>query len=110
VTLKKEDGDTEILKLGGPEESVDLNIDLIPEFFRHIQSAAFIGDAAGTAMLLGILCFFVSVQCLAVTTQPLGVWIVSAAICSLVIILPVGNRLLGVLSISKFHLCSLGDA
>ncbi|KAJ7463684.1 hypothetical protein FB451DRAFT_1265217 [Mycena latifolia] len=82
-----------------PGESARLNIALIAESVRHIQSAAFIGDAAGTAMLWGILCFFASVQCLALSTQPPVVWIVSAVICSFVIVLPVANRVLGLIGI-----------
>ncbi|KAJ7190330.1 hypothetical protein GGX14DRAFT_408102 [Mycena pura] len=75
--------------------SAGLHFEAVPEAIKHMQSVAPIGDAAGTAMLFGILCFFASVVCLAVSTQPVVVWIVSAATCSLVVLLPVVNRLLG---------------
>ncbi|KAJ7130375.1 hypothetical protein C8R44DRAFT_872187 [Mycena epipterygia] len=87
-----QDANANVLELG---ESAELNIALIPKSFAHIGNAACIGDAAGTAMLLGILCFFASVQCLAISTQPRAVWITSATICSFVVILPVLNRVLG---------------
>ncbi|KAJ7512003.1 hypothetical protein B0H11DRAFT_721085 [Mycena galericulata] len=90
---------TESWLFQGLEESAELDIRSIPESFKHIQSAAVIGDAAGTAMLNGILCFFASVQCLAISTQPPAVWIVSAVICSYIIILPVSNRILGFVGI-----------
>jgi hypothetical protein len=54
-----------------------------------------IGDAAGTATLFGILCFLLSVVCLAKATQPPSVWIPSMAACSCIIILPGLNKLLG---------------
>ncbi|KAJ7198128.1 hypothetical protein GGX14DRAFT_402155 [Mycena pura] len=91
-------------------ESTELNIPLIAASCAHIQSAAFIGDAAGTAMLLGILCFFASVQCLAVATQPPAVWIVSTVICSFILILPAINRFLGLIGISKLsNMGCIGD-
>ncbi|KAJ7077238.1 hypothetical protein C8R44DRAFT_826256 [Mycena epipterygia] len=101
-TPHTQDPNTNALQAGGPEESAEsaeLNISLIPTSFTHIRSAASIGDAAGTAMFLGILCFFASVQCLAISTQPRAVWIVSAVICSFVVVLPVLNRGLGLFGI-----------
>ncbi|KAF8197824.1 hypothetical protein K438DRAFT_1824704 [Mycena galopus ATCC 62051] len=50
-------------------------------------------------MLLGILCFFASVQCLAISTQPATVWILSAVICSFVVLLPVVNGFLSLIGI-----------
>ncbi|KAJ7080302.1 hypothetical protein C8R44DRAFT_895408 [Mycena epipterygia] len=80
---RKQDTNIDGLELAGLEESAEFNIALIPRSFTQIRSAAFSGDAAGTAMLFGILCFFASVQCLAISTQPRAVWIVSVVICSL---------------------------
>ena len=58
-----------------------------------------VGDAAGTATLFGILCFLISVVCLATASQPPAVWIpaIIAALC--VVILPLAN---GILAIGKF--------
>ncbi|KAJ7916274.1 hypothetical protein B0H13DRAFT_1998145, partial [Mycena leptocephala] len=72
-----------------------LNIEVVPESMRHIRGAAPIGDAAGTAMLIGVLCFFASVICLAISTQPHEVWVISISVCSLVLVLPTVNSLLG---------------
>ncbi len=61
--------------------------------FNHV------GDAAGTATLFGILCFLISVVCLATATQPPAVWIptVIASLC--IFILPLTNS---ILAIGKF--------
>ncbi|KAJ7912269.1 hypothetical protein B0H13DRAFT_1875071 [Mycena leptocephala] len=50
-------------------------LDAIPESWKQIRSAVPLGAAAGSAMFLGILA---SVECLAISTQPPAVWIVSA--------------------------------
>ncbi|KAJ7160564.1 hypothetical protein C8R43DRAFT_1124033 [Mycena crocata] len=68
--------------------------------FRAIQSVAYIVDMATIAMFWGVLCFFSSVLCLAISTQPRPVWIVSAAICSLAVVLPLVNEVLGWIRIS----------
>ncbi|KAF7362674.1 hypothetical protein MVEN_00616700 [Mycena venus] len=82
------------------------DIGLISTSFIRIRSATVIGNAAGTAMLFGILCFFASVQCLAISTQPTAVWIVSAAMCLCIIILPVVN---GILALVRIRLPSVFD-
>ncbi|KAJ7258024.1 hypothetical protein C8J57DRAFT_1720948 [Mycena rebaudengoi] len=90
-----------------------LNIEVVPESMRHIRglvgraSAEPVGRARPTliygtpgslcltAMLIGVLCFFASVICLAISTQPQEVWVISISICSLVLVLPTVNSLLG---------------
>ncbi|KAF7344284.1 hypothetical protein MVEN_01719800 [Mycena venus] len=72
-----------------------LNIEVVPESMGHIRGAAPIGDAAGTAMLIGVLSFFASVICLAISTQPHEVWVISISVCTLVLVLPTVNSLLG---------------
>lgn len=64
---------------------------------QHIQSVAFIGDAAGTAMLSGILCFLASVLSQAIASQPPAVWIVAVAACSSIIVLPMVNKGMGII-------------
>jgi hypothetical protein len=81
-----------------------LNIEVVPESMRHIRGAAPIGDAAGTAMLIGVLCFFASVICLAISTQPQEVWVISISVCSLVLVLPTVNSLLGRVGRSEFEI------
>ncbi|KAJ7326267.1 hypothetical protein DFH08DRAFT_885244 [Mycena albidolilacea] len=86
---------TEIPRSHGPD------IRIIAESLAQIRSALSIGDSASAAILYGVVCFFASVLCLAVATQPPAVWIVSAVVCSLFVILPVANyfmRLLGIRS------------
>ncbi|KAJ6545680.1 hypothetical protein B0H19DRAFT_286567 [Mycena capillaripes] len=82
------------LQLNGLSESPGLNMEAVPQSIKHIRGATAIGDAAGTAMLFGVLCFFASVVCLAISTQPPVVWIVSVLVCSLVVVLPTVNGLL----------------
>ncbi|KAJ7836487.1 hypothetical protein B0H13DRAFT_1913046 [Mycena leptocephala] len=82
-----------------PMESTQLNVAAISPSLKNIRSATSIGDAAGTAMLFGVLCFFASVLCLAVSTQPPVVWIVLAGTCALVVALPVTNYVLGLAGI-----------
>jgi hypothetical protein len=88
-----------------PMESTQLNVAAISPSLKNIRSATSIGDAAGTAMLFGVLCFFASVLCLAVSTQPPVVWIVSAGTCALVVALPVTNYVLGLAGIRESLLC-----
>jgi hypothetical protein len=61
---------------------------------ERIVTFSIIGDAAGTAMLLGIICFLVSLVCLATDTQPPAVWISAIVACSCIVILPASNCLL----------------
>ncbi|KAF9456983.1 hypothetical protein BDZ94DRAFT_292217 [Collybia nuda] len=85
----------------------DFDVGMIIASCEHIQGVTYIGDAAGTAMLLGIICFLASILCLAISTQPPAVWIVSAVACSSIIILPMVNRALGILL--KMRLPSIFD-
>ncbi|KAJ7136294.1 hypothetical protein C8R46DRAFT_581202 [Mycena filopes] len=48
-----------------------------------LRGTASLGQATAIAMGLGVWCFFGSVQCLAIATQPRSVWIVSAVVCGL---------------------------
>ncbi|KAF9065374.1 hypothetical protein BDP27DRAFT_1424937 [Rhodocollybia butyracea] len=82
----------ELMKHG--EERLDLM--LVKKSCTRIRNLAFLADATGTAMLLGVLCFFASVQSLAIATQPVAVWVVSVVTCSFIIVLPVTNLVLGV--------------
>lgn len=75
----------------------EINLSDIVASCQRIHSLAFIGDAAGTAMLFGILCFLASVLSLAIASQPPAVWAVSTAACSLILILPLVNMALGIL-------------
>jgi hypothetical protein len=88
-----------------PMESSQLNVAAIPPSLKNIRSATSIGDAAGTAMLFGVLCFFASVLCLAISTQPPVVWIVSAGTCALVVALPTANYFLGLAGIRELLFC-----
>ncbi|KAJ7714262.1 hypothetical protein B0H16DRAFT_1742737 [Mycena metata] len=67
----------------------------IAQAFREIRRVEASGDAAGITMQSGIICFFALVLCLAISTQPRAVWIVSSLACSLVILLPLVVRALG---------------
>lgn len=73
----------------------EISISAIVASCQRIQRLAFIGDAAGTAMLFGIICFLSSVLCLAIASQPTAVWTVSAVACSSILALPLVNRVLG---------------
>jgi len=71
------------------------------EFFQEVKGTAnkvdvfvVIGDAAGIAIFSGIVCFIISVLCLAKATQPPSVWISAIVVCSCIITLPVLNKLL----------------
>jgi hypothetical protein len=81
--------ETAISGLQGPD------IRAMAESLTHIRGALSIGESAGGAILYSVLCFFASVICLVVSTQPHTVWIVSAVVCSFVLIH------LGVLGISE---------
>ncbi|KAJ6570500.1 hypothetical protein DFH09DRAFT_1153665 [Mycena vulgaris] len=70
--------------------------------FSAIYGVSSMGDAAGTAMLLGIVSFFASVLCLAISTQPQVVWIVSAVVCLYGVSLPLQNLVLAVF-MQLFH-------
>ena len=87
--------------------------DVIPpsKFFLEVKAAAqklneasSMVDAAGTATLSGIICFLVSVVCLAKATQPPAVWIPAITACSCIIILPVLNNFLALFRFSAFIL------
>jgi hypothetical protein len=69
--------------LNQPIESPGLDIEAVPKSLAQIQSAASIGEDASAAMQFGVLCFFASVMCLAISTQPRAVWIVAAVITAL---------------------------
>ncbi|KAJ6558943.1 hypothetical protein B0H10DRAFT_2446058 [Mycena sp. CBHHK59/15] len=60
--------------------------------FRAIQSVGYIANTSMTALLCGILCFFASVLCLAISTQPRIIWIVSVVICLSVSLLPLFSQ------------------
>ncbi|KAK7013650.1 hypothetical protein R3P38DRAFT_2545710 [Favolaschia claudopus] len=53
--------------------------------WKEVQGALAVGNAASNLMILGVLCFFGSVICLAVSTQPRTVWIVSVVVTAWVI-------------------------
>ncbi|GAW05839.1 hypothetical protein LENED_007723 [Lentinula edodes] len=80
-------------------KSVELQASLIVYSYRHIRNVTPICDAAGTAMFWGVLCFFASVQCLAIATQPPVVWIISSVTCSLIVILPLVTVVLGLIGV-----------
>ncbi|KAJ7767367.1 hypothetical protein B0H14DRAFT_3165170 [Mycena olivaceomarginata] len=85
---------TEIPRSHGPD------IRIITESLAQIRNALSIGDSASAAILYGVVCFFASVLCLAVASQPPAVWIVSAVVCSLFfVILPGANYVMGLLGI-----------
>ncbi|KAJ7160546.1 hypothetical protein C8R43DRAFT_1176794 [Mycena crocata] len=71
-------------KLG---KSPKLNIGSLTTSFAKVQNVTFIGDVSGNTLLLGILSFLASVQCLAISTQPRAVWIITAVICFAVVAL-----------------------
>ncbi|KAJ7651434.1 hypothetical protein FB45DRAFT_1051157 [Roridomyces roridus] len=47
----------------------------MPRLLHEIQASAVIGKASTVALILGIICFFLSVLLLAASTQPRAVWI-----------------------------------
>ncbi|KAK6995893.1 hypothetical protein R3P38DRAFT_3423892 [Favolaschia claudopus] len=53
--------------------------------WKEVQGALAVGNAASNLMILGVVCFFGSVICLAVSTQPRTVWIVSVVVTAWVI-------------------------
>ena len=64
-------------------------------FIREVERAgkeiigfSILGNLAGTATLLGILCFLLSVVCLAKSTQPSSVWIPTVISCSSILVFP----------------------
>ncbi|KAJ6559772.1 hypothetical protein B0H19DRAFT_105218 [Mycena capillaripes] len=63
-----------------PTEGPGLDIQAVPAALKQIQHVMTNGDIASGALLIGVLCFFGSVICLAVATQPRAVWIVAAVI------------------------------
>ncbi|KAJ7805794.1 hypothetical protein B0H14DRAFT_2878532, partial [Mycena olivaceomarginata] len=62
------------------------DIRAMAESLTHIRGALSIGESAGGAIWYSVLCFFASVICLVVSTQPYTVWIVSAVVFSFVLI------------------------
>ncbi|KAJ7026774.1 hypothetical protein C8F04DRAFT_1190173 [Mycena alexandri] len=60
------------------------------------------GDAAGIAMQSGVLCFFGSVLCLAIASQPRTVWVSSSVILALITFLPLVLQALGRAGIRVF--------
>jgi hypothetical protein len=88
---------TETPRSHGPD------IRIITESLAQIRSALSLGDSASVAISYGVVCFFASVLCLVVASQPPAVWIVSAVICSLLVILPVANYFMRLLGISELQ-------
>ncbi|KAK7013657.1 hypothetical protein R3P38DRAFT_2720401 [Favolaschia claudopus] len=56
------------------------------ESWKEVQGALAVATAASNLMILGVLCFFGSIICLAVATQPRAVWIVSVVVTAWVIL------------------------
>jgi hypothetical protein len=82
----------------------------IDKSIRVITRLRIIGYAAGTATLLGILCFLFSVVCLAKVTQPLAVWICAIAACSTIVVFPMLNWLLDMFNLRMFRSLTIGVA
>ncbi|KAK6995895.1 hypothetical protein R3P38DRAFT_2800225 [Favolaschia claudopus] len=61
---------------------------------KSVQLAVAMGNAAGNLMVLGILSFFGSVICLAASTQPRAVWIVSIMVIASVGLVSAASALL----------------
>ncbi|KAJ7825454.1 hypothetical protein B0H13DRAFT_2442400 [Mycena leptocephala] len=72
AVLEKQNTDGDGGELNPLTESTGFRIEAVPN--------PSIGGAASGAMLLGVLCFFGSVICLAVSTQPHVVWIIAVAL------------------------------
>lgn len=72
-----------------------------------IDQFRIIGNAAGTAILAGVLCLLGSVICLAVVSQPRSVWIPVVVSCSGIILLPMANRILKKIDTRELCLPSL---
>ncbi|KAJ7762116.1 hypothetical protein B0H16DRAFT_1808465, partial [Mycena metata] len=89
------------IQLYHPTSSLELDIGTIPRAFREIRTVEASGDAAGIAMQCGILCFFGSVLCLAIASQPRAVWVSSSMIFALVTFLPLVMQALGRAGIRK---------
>ena len=81
------------ISLGSQLRPVTKLTDVI-ESAEKLGTLCTIGDAAGIATALGILCFLASVICLAKATQPPSVWIPAVAASSCVVALPVLGKLL----------------
>ncbi|KAJ6600279.1 hypothetical protein DFH09DRAFT_1355622 [Mycena vulgaris] len=63
-------------------EVPELDIKVIEESFTGIQNVVPAGEAAEASLLYGVICFFASVLCLAISTQPRVVWIISVVVCA----------------------------
>ncbi|KAK7013644.1 hypothetical protein R3P38DRAFT_3362643 [Favolaschia claudopus] len=61
-------------------------LEALPRSWKQVQRALAVGNGASNAMILGVLCFFGSVICLAVSTQPHAVWIVSVVVTAWIIL------------------------
>lgn len=70
---------------------LEQDISSLEASFRAVEAVAYLVDTSILTLLGGIICFFASVQCLAISTQPRAVWIVPAVICSF----PLVNQVLG---------------
>ncbi|KAK6969320.1 hypothetical protein R3P38DRAFT_3146311 [Favolaschia claudopus] len=66
----------------------------LPGALTSVQLAVAMGNAAGNLMVLGTLSFFGSVICLAASTQPRAVWIVSVAVIASVGLVSAASALL----------------
>ncbi|KAJ7249628.1 hypothetical protein C8J57DRAFT_686759 [Mycena rebaudengoi] len=72
----------------GLTESTELSLASFSKSLSELPDVVSGGNAAGTAMTFGVYCFFGSVECLAISTQPAAVWIVSAILCAVIFVLP----------------------
>ena len=87
-----------------PEFDSKANAAQVIKCCGNLDGIRVFGDAAGTAMLFGILCFILSVICLAISTQPTAVWVPTVAACSCVVILPSVNSVLAIVGFRKYFL------
>lgn len=76
-----------------PTEGPGLDIQAVPNALKQIRHVMANGDIASGALLIGVLCFFGSVICLAVATQPRAVWIVAALITVGIVVVAVWGSL-----------------
>ncbi|KAJ7233686.1 hypothetical protein C8J57DRAFT_1381724 [Mycena rebaudengoi] len=69
-------------------ESTELSLESFTKSISELPNVVAAGNAAGIAMTFGMYSFFGSILCLAISTQPAAVWIVSSILCFLLFILP----------------------
>ncbi|KAJ7636669.1 hypothetical protein FB45DRAFT_1138462 [Roridomyces roridus] len=63
--------------------SAEMRLQVIPETLNEIEFCLPAGNAGAIAWFMGILSFFGSVVCLAISSQPRAVWIVAAILTAL---------------------------